>query len=83
MALAFGLTGAGKTAEELRTTAKVTVESDGPGFSIKKIKLELKGRVPGMSADEFKKAAEAAKAGCPVSKLFKGAEITLDAELLK
>jgi osmotically inducible protein OsmC len=34
-----------------------------------------------MSEADFKKAAEAAKAGCPVSKLFKGAEITLDASL--
>lgn len=83
MALAFALTKAGHVPDELRTTAKVTVESDGDGFSIKKIKLELKGRVPGMSAEDFKKAAEGAKAGCPVSKLFKGAEITLDAELLK
>lgn len=82
MALAFGLTRAGKPPEELRTTAKVTVESDGQGFSINKIRLELKGKVSGMSADEFKAAADAAKAGCPVSKLFKGAEITLDAELV-
>lgn len=83
MALAFGLTKAGKVPDELRTTAKVTIETDGERFSIKKINLALKGRVPGMSADEFKQAAEGAKAGCPVSKLFKGAEITLDAELLK
>jgi osmotically inducible protein OsmC len=82
MALAFGLTKAGKDPDELRTTAKVTIETDGDGFSIKKIRLELKGKVPGMSAEDFKKAAEGAKAGCPVSKLFKGAEITLDAELL-
>ena len=82
MALAFGLTKVGKVPDELRTTAKVTVETDGEGFSIKKIRLELKGKVPGMSAEDFKKAAEGAKAGCPVSKLFKGAEITLDAELV-
>jgi len=82
MALAFGLAGAGKPPEELRTTAEVKIESDGPGFSIKTIKLDLKGRVPGISAADFKKAAEDAKAGCPVSKLFKGAEITLDAELI-
>jgi osmotically inducible protein OsmC len=35
-----------------------------------------------MSADAFRKAAEDAKAGCPVSNLFKGAEISLDAELI-
>jgi len=82
MALAFGLSGAGHAPQELRTTAEVKIESDGPGFSIKHITLNLKGRVPGMSKEEFLKAAEAAKAGCPVSKLFKGAEIALNAELV-
>lgn len=82
MALAFGLTAAGHPPQELRTTAAVTIESDGPGFSIRTVALTLKGQVPGISAEEFKKAADAAKAGCPVSKLFKGAEITLDAELV-
>ena len=83
MALAFGLAGAGHAPEELRTTAEVKIESDGPGFSIKTIKLSVKGRVPGISEADFKKAAEGAKAGCPVSKLFKGAEIALDAQLEK
>ena len=82
MALAFGLSGAGHAPQELRTTAEVKIESDGSGFSIKHIALNLKGRVPGMPKEEFLKAAEAAKAGCPVSKLFKGAEITLNAELV-
>ena len=82
MALAFGLSAAGHPPQELKTTAVVKVESDGPGFSIKHIALTLKGRVPGISKEEFEKAAQDAKAGCPVSKLFKGAEIVLDAELL-
>jgi osmotically inducible protein OsmC len=81
MALAFGLSAAGHTPEELRTSAEVVIESDGPGFSIKTVDLKLRGRVPGISEADFKQAAEAAKAGCPVSKLFKGAEIRLDAEL--
>lgn len=83
MALAFALAGAGKSPEELRTKAVVTIEQEGGGgFTIKTIALTLQGRVPGMSEDEFKKAAQGAKEGCPVSKLFKGgAEITLDAQL--
>lgn len=81
MALAFGLGGKGKTPEELRTTAVVSMEQEGSGYTIKTIALTLRGRVPGMSAEEFRKAAEEAKAGCPVSRLFKGAEITLDAQL--
>jgi osmotically inducible protein OsmC len=83
MALAFGLSADGHTPEELHTSAEVVIESDGPGFSIKTISLKLRGRVPGISEADFKKAAETAKSGCPVSKLFKGAEITLDAELLR
>jgi osmotically inducible protein OsmC len=81
MALAFGLSGAGHQPEELSTTAVVSIEQEGGGFTIKSVKLTLKGRVPGISEDEFRKAADDAKAGCPVSKLFKGAEITLDAQL--
>jgi osmotically inducible protein OsmC len=82
MALAFGLTGAGKTPEELRTTAVVSIEKEDAGWTVKTSELTLKGKVPGMSADEFKQAAEGAKAGCPISRLLAGAEITLDAELV-
>ena len=83
MALAFGLSGAGHQPEELSTTAVVSIEQEGGGFTIKTVALTLKGRVPGISEDEFRKAADDAKAGCPVSKLFKGAEITLDAQLTR
>ena len=34
-----------------------------------------------MDADGFEKAAQAAKAGCPVSKALPGVDITLDAAL--
>jgi osmotically inducible protein OsmC len=83
MALAFGLSGAGHQPEELSTTAVVSIEQEGGGYTIKTVALTLKGRVPGISEDEFRKAADDAKAGCPVSKLFKGAEITLDAQLTR
>ena len=82
MALAFALSGQGKTPDELRTTAEVSMEKEGTGYTIKSVALTLHGRVPGMSDEEFKQAAQAAKEGCPVSRLFKGgAEITLDARL--
>ena len=82
MALAFGLGGAGHKPEELRTTAVVTIEKEGAGWTVKSSALTLKAKVPGMSEADFKKAAEAAKAGCPISRLLKGAEITLDAALV-
>ena len=83
MALAFGLGGGGNKPEELRTTAVVTIEKEDAGWTVKSSALTLKGKVPGMSAADFKKAADAAKAGCPISRLLQGgAEITLDAQLV-
>ena len=71
----------GKEAEALDTTATVSMDKEGDGFSVKKIHLRLKGRVPGIDAAAFMTAAEAAKANCPISKLLQGgAEITMDAE---
>jgi osmotically inducible protein OsmC len=80
MATAFQLTGAGHAPEELRTEARVSMEQEGGGWSIKAVALTLRGRVPGIAADEFKRLAEAAKAGCPVSRVL-NASITLDAAL--
>ena len=45
------------------------------------IALKVRGTVEGLDADGFQKAAEAAKATCPVSKALTGVEITLDAAL--
>ena len=69
------------TADYIRTTATVTVEKVEGGFEITKIHLEMRARVPGADEATFQEAAKNAKAGCPVSKLFKGAEISLDAGL--
>jgi lipoyl-dependent peroxiredoxin len=81
MALSGILDGKNMTAEEIRTTAAVTVEpAEGGGFEITRIDLTLRARVPGAEAAAFEEAAQAAKAGCPVSKLL-NAEITLDAAL--
>ncbi|MBY0300558.1 MULTISPECIES: OsmC family protein [Sphingomonas] len=76
MALSFALAGAGYHDGTLETSAKVTVEKDGDGFTITSSKLDLTATVPGIDADEFEKIANEAKAGCPVSKLMT-AEVTL------
>jgi osmotically inducible protein OsmC len=84
MALAFGLSSAGHPPEELRASAEVRIDQEGTHWTVKSVALTLRGRVPGMSEEAFKKAAEGAKAGCPISRLLKGgAEITLDAALAK
>jgi osmotically inducible protein OsmC len=77
MALSFALAQAGHSDGTLETKAKVTLDKDGDGFKISKSALELSADVPGISAEEFAKIADEAKANCPVSKLL-NAEITLD-----
>jgi osmotically inducible protein OsmC len=80
MALAFGLSSAGHPPETLETRADLTIEQEDAGWTIKAVALTLTGKVPGMSADQFQKAAEQAKANCPVSKVL-NATITLAATL--
>src|SRR3954463_5654736 len=80
MALSKQLGGAGLTADSINTTAAVRLEKTDAGFSITKVHLDVTARVPGADAAAFETAANNAKAGCPVSRLF-NAEITLDAKL--
>lgn len=76
MQLSFLLSEAGFVPEDLDTTAKVTFE-DG---TITLIQLELTGKVPGISEEDFEKAALKAKEICPISKLL-NTEITLSVTL--
>jgi len=83
MALSAQLGAANLTPESLETTATVTLAKSDAGFAITKIALVTKAKVPGADAAAFDKAAQEAKTGCPISKLFKGnADITLDAKLV-
>lgn len=81
MALALVLSGQKTPPKRIETTAEVAIEPDGPGFSIKSIALRTVAEVPGASEADFKKAAESAKVGCPVSKALKAVPITLEAHL--
>jgi lipoyl-dependent peroxiredoxin len=78
MALSHELAQAGHTAERLETSATVTFE---PGEGIKSSALTVRGTVPGLSGEDFDRAAQAAKTGCPVSQALAGVEISLDAQL--
>ncbi len=82
MALSLILGQAQLTAEQMDTTADVTLEKDGDGYSITKIHLTLRAKIPGTDAATFADLANKAKLGCPVSKVLKAAEITLDAALV-
>ena len=80
MALSGQLGQAQLTAESIRTTASVKLEKTDAGFTITSVHLEVKAKVPGADQQAFDKAANNAKAGCPVSRLL-NAEITMNAVL--
>ena len=77
MALSFALAKAGHEDGTLETTAKVSLEKDGEGFTITRSDLVLTGTVAGIDEAKFRELANEAKANCPVSKLLT-AEITLE-----
>ncbi|HTL99646.1 MAG TPA: OsmC family protein [Candidatus Omnitrophota bacterium] len=80
MALSAQLGAAGITPESVRTSAAVTLEKVGDGFSVTASHLDVTARIPGGDRAAFQKAAEQAKTGCPISKLL-NAKITMDAKL--
>jgi lipoyl-dependent peroxiredoxin len=81
MALSLILGEAKLTAEQMDTTARVTLEQVEGGFEISAVHLTLKAKIPGTDQKTFEELAGKAKAGCPLSKVLK-ANITLDASLV-
>ena len=81
MALSMILGDAGMKAESIDTKATVTLEQVGGGFAVTSSALETSVRIPNADNAAFQKAADAAKSGCPISKLL-NAEITMDAKLV-
>jgi lipoyl-dependent peroxiredoxin len=79
MALSNGLSKDGHAPERLETGATVSFQ---PGQGITAIRLTVRGRVPGLDQAGFAAAADAAKAGCPVSQALAGVpSITVEATL--
>ena len=74
MALSSGLAKAGHPPTSLNTRAEVDFQ---PGEGITGIRLRVSGDVPGLDAEGFREAAEAAKVGCPVSKALAAVPIAL------
>jgi osmotically inducible protein OsmC len=83
MQLSANVAEAGGTPQALDVTADVSLGPDKErgGFMLTGITLTVRGEVDGLDAAAFEKAAQAAKAGCPVSKALTGVQITLDATL--
>lgn len=80
MALSGQLEKAGVTDARIETSSAVSIEKDGEGFTIKKVHLTTKVSGQGDEA-AIRQAAEAAKVGCPVSKVL-NAEVTMDLRLV-
>jgi lipoyl-dependent peroxiredoxin len=80
MALSFQLSGAGFPPDELSTQAVLTMEQEGVHWSITAVRLELAASVPGIADQKFQELVEAAKTGCPVSRVL-NAEVSVAAKL--
>jgi osmotically inducible protein OsmC len=83
MQLSNNVAQAGGIPQSLEVTADVTLgpDTERGGFMLTGIRLTVRGEVDGLDAAGFEKAAQDAKAGCPVSKALTGVEISLDAAL--
>ena len=81
MALSLILGEAKLTATQMDTSAEITLEQVADGYAITHVHLTLRANIPGADQAKFAELTAKAKAGCPVSKLFK-TEITLDAQLV-
>jgi len=80
MALSAQLGNAGMTAEQIQTTATVSLDKTDGGFAITAVHLDVTAKIPGADKQAFETAANNAKSGCPVSKVL-NATITMDAKL--
>jgi osmotically inducible protein OsmC len=75
MALSLALGDAGHPPESINTTAKVQLRNIEGLPTIDQIKLETEASVPGVDDAQFQELAEAAKAGCVVSRALAGVEV--------
>lgn len=82
MALSFKLAAAGFTADELRTTASVELQSKDGGFVISNIELALEAKIPGIEESQFQEIAKDAKENCPVSRALSATPMNLEAKLI-
>jgi len=83
MAFANVLSKKGYQVDGLETQATIHLsQKKGGGFSITRSSLDVRGRVPDIDAETFKRLAEEADGACPVSNLLRpGLEIELEATL--
>lgn len=80
MAFAAELGKSGITPESIQTTATVTLDKTEAGFTVTASHLEMTAKIPGADKEKVLAIANAAKVGCPISRLL-NAEVTLDAKI--
>jgi osmotically inducible protein OsmC len=82
MAFSGGLGRAGSPPDRLDVSAEVTFDKVEAGWKVVSSALTVRGVVPGISAEDFAAAAEAAKDGCPISGALMGnVELSVSATL--
>jgi lipoyl-dependent peroxiredoxin len=81
MALSAQLEAAGLTPENVDSRATVTLDKVEGGFAVTSSHLDVTVKLTNPDQQKFEAAAQAAKTGCPISKLIAAAKITLDAKL--
>ena len=72
---------AGTPAQSIDAKSTVTLTVGAAGADITRVHVDVVADVPGMTDEQFQEIAERTKAGCPVSKVLKGADITMSARL--
>jgi osmotically inducible protein OsmC len=83
MALSGGLGRGGTPPSRLEVSATVTFDNPGSGWKVASSALTVRGVVPGIDVEAFKKAAEAAKDSCPISSALKGnVDLSVEATLV-
>jgi osmotically inducible protein OsmC len=81
MAFSAELGKAGITPESIHTSATVTLDKSDAGFTVTESHLDVTAKIPGADQSKVLAIANAAKVGCPISRLLK-ANITMDARLV-
>lgn len=81
MAFSKVLSDGGHIPNRIHTTARVHIEKGDAGYSVTRVELSTEVDVSDVDESNLKSAAEDAKNNCPVSNLFKGAEISVNARL--
>jgi osmotically inducible protein OsmC len=70
------------TPESIQTTATVHLERDSAGPLITLIELDCQVKCDGLTREKFDELAAAAKVNCPISRLYQGTEVRLNARLV-